>query len=142
MDFNPSKIFTMTVSRKTTDVLHPPLFLAGPKIKTETDTYKQLGIHSSNNLSWAEYIRTITRTAWQRLNMLRGLKFRLKRFSLEKIYTSFIQPLLEFSDSIWDNLNQGEINLLESVHTEAARIVLGAMKLCNIKRLLSDLSWN
>ncbi|MEW8185640.1 MAG: reverse transcriptase family protein [Candidatus Thiodiazotropha endolucinida] len=140
VDFNPSKTFTMTVSRKTTDVLHPPLFLAGTKIQ-ETDTYKHLGIHFSNSLSWAEHIRTITRTAWQRLNMLRGLKFRLKRFSLEKIYTSFIRPLLEYSDSIWDNLNQEEINLVESVHTEAARIVSGATKLCNIDRLLSDLSW-
>ena len=71
--------------------------------------------------------------------MLRGLKFRLKRFSLEKIYTSFIRPLLEYSDSIWDNLNQEEINLVDCVHTEAARIVSGATKLCNIDRLLSDL---
>ena len=99
------------------------------------------GTHFSNNMSWAEHIRTITRTAWQRLNMLRVLKFRLKRFSLEKIYTSFIRPVLEYSDSIlWDNLNQEEINLVDSVHTEAARIVSGATKLCNIDRLLSDLS--
>ena len=112
VDFNPSKTFTTTVSRKTTDVRHPPLFLAGTKIR-ETDTYKHLGIHFSNNLSWAEHIRTITRTAWQRLNMLRGLIFRLKRFSLEKIYT-FIRPLLEYGDSIWSNLNKEEINLVES----------------------------
>ena len=121
-------------------VPHPPLFLAGTKIQ-ETDTYKHLGIHFSNNLSWAEHIRTITHPAWQRLNMLRGLKFRLKRLSLEKIYTSCIRPLLEYSDSIWDNLNQEEINLVEYVHNEAARIVSGATKLCNIERLLSDLSW-
>ena len=101
-----------------------------------------LGTHFSNNMSWAEHIRTITRTAWQRLNMLRVLKFRLKRFSLEKIYTSFIRPLLQYSDSILgDILNQEEINLVVSVHTEAARIVSRATKLCNIDRLLSDLSW-
>ena len=82
VDFNPSQTFTMTVSRKTTDVLHPPLFLAGTKIQ-ETDTYKHLGIHFSNNLSWTDHIRTISRTAWQ--NMLRGLKFRLKQFSLEHL---------------------------------------------------------
>ena len=120
--------------------LHLPLFLAGTKIQ-EIDTYMHLGTHFSNNMSWAEHIRTITRTAWQRLNMLRVLKFRLKRFSLEKIYTSFIRPLLQYSDSILgDILNQEEINLVVSVHTEAARIVSRATKLCNIDRLLSDLS--
>ncbi|MEW8542639.1 MAG: reverse transcriptase family protein, partial [Candidatus Thiodiazotropha sp.] len=140
VDFNPSKTFTMTISRKTTNVPHPPLFLAGTNIQ-ETDIYKHLGLHFSNNLSWSEHIRIITQTAWQRLSLLRGLKFRLKRFSLEKIYISFVRPLLEYSDSVWDNLTQEEINLLESVHTEAARIVSGATKLCNIERLLSDLSW-
>ncbi|MCG7869883.1 MAG: hypothetical protein JAY74_26365 [Candidatus Thiodiazotropha taylori] len=140
VDFNPSKTFTMTVSRKKAGVPHPPLFLANTNIQ-ETDTYKHLGIHFSKNLSWSEHIRNITRTAWQRLNMLRGLKFKLKRFSLEKIYISFIRPLLEYSDSVWDNLTQEEINSLESVHTEAARIVSGATKLCNIERLFSDLNW-
>ena len=71
--------------------------------------------------------------------MLRGLKFKLKRFSLEKIYFSFIKPLLEYRDSVWDNLGQENVKLLESVHTEAARIITGATKLCNIERLLADL---
>ena len=73
--------------------------------------------------------------------MLRGLKFKLKRFSPEKIYFSFIRPLLEYSDSVWDNLGQENVKLLESVHTEAARIISGATKLCNIERLLADLEW-
>ena len=73
--------------------------------------------------------------------MLRGLKFKLKRFSLEKNYFSFIRPLLEYSDSVWDNLSQENVKLLESVHTEAARIISGATKVCNIERLFADLGW-
>ena len=49
--------------------------------------------------------------------------------------------MLEYSDSVWDNLGQENVKLLESVHTEAARIISGATKLCNIERLLADLEW-
>ena len=34
----------------------------------------------------------------------------LDRYSLEKIYISFIRPLLEYADVIWDNQKQNLIN--------------------------------
>ena len=37
------------------------------------------------------------------LLFMRRLKFRLNRKSLETIYFSFIRPLLEYADVIWDN---------------------------------------
>lgn len=140
VDFNPSKTFSMTISRKPSPITHPPLFLDRSEIQ-ETNIYRHLGLNISSNLSWSEHIKVITRSAWQRINMLRGLKFKLKRFSLEKIYTSFVRPLLEYSDSVWDNLSREDAKLLESVHIEAARIISGATKLCNIERLLADLGW-
>jgi hypothetical protein len=39
----------------------------------------------------------------------------LDRFSLEKIYMSFIRPILEYADAIWDSQNQSLINKLENV---------------------------
>lgn len=73
--------------------------------------------------------------------MLRGLKFKLKRHTLEKIYISFIRPLLEYSDTVWDNCSQEQANKLEAIHNEAARIITGATKLCSIDRLHADLCW-
>ena len=71
--------------------------------------------------------------------MLRGLKFKLKRKSLEKLYIGFILPLLEYSDSVWNNCNTNEINQLKSVQTEACRIITGSTKYCNKEKLLQDL---
>ena len=72
MDFNASKTFAMTVSRKLKPPLHPPLFFNATRIQ-ETNCHKHLGINLSKDCSWSEHIEYITKIAWQRLNMLRLL---------------------------------------------------------------------
>ena len=39
---------------------------------------------------------------------MRKLKFDLDQKSLETIYISFIRPILEYVDIIWDNCSQQE----------------------------------
>ena len=53
----------------------------------------------------------------------------------------FIRPLLEYADVVWDNINDAIKHNLESVQNEAARIVTGATKYCNIQKLLFELKW-
>ena len=79
--------------------------------------------------------------AWTRINLLRALKFRIHRNSLQRIYFTFIRPLLEYSDVIWDNCSNECKTQLESIHNEATRIVSGAPKLCSIQKLLGELGW-
>ena len=69
------------------------------------------------------------------------LKFQLDRKSLQTIYISFIRPLLEYADVVWDNCTQQEAKDLEKNRNEAARIVTGATKLASIQSLLSDTGW-
>jgi hypothetical protein len=47
----------------------------------------------------------------------------LDRKTLETIYITFIRPLLEYVDVVWDTKTQILINKLENVQVEAARIV-------------------
>ena len=108
---------------------------------SETTSHKHLGITFSRNCSWNEHISNITTTAWSRLNLLRALKFKINRLALEKIYNSFIRPLLEYSDAVWDNATSECKEKLEAVHNEAARIITGATKLCSISKLHEDLGW-
>ena len=44
---------------------------------------------------------------------MRKFKFKLDRKSLQTMYFSFIRPLLEYADVIWDNCTQYEVNELE-----------------------------
>ena len=66
---------------------------------------------------------------------MRKLKFKLDRRSLQTIYFSFIRPLLEYADIVWDNCTQYEVNDLEKIQNEAARIVSGTTRLVSINSL-------
>ena len=57
------------------------------------------------------------------------------------MYISFVRPLLEYCDSVWDNASVDSKKQLYAVQIEAARIITGATKLCSIEKLLSDLGW-
>ncbi|MEW8546213.1 MAG: reverse transcriptase family protein [Candidatus Thiodiazotropha sp.] len=141
VDFNPSKTVSMIVSRKSAQTNHPPLFMDNTII-SENTSHKHLGLTFSNTCTWSEHIKNITDTAWLRLNLLRVLKFKLNRRALQKLYFAFIRPLLEYSSSVWDNCSTENKKLLESIHIEAARIITGATKLCNIEKLYSELGWD
>jgi hypothetical protein len=41
--------------------------------------------------------------ASSRLNIIRKLKFKVDRKSLEHMYFSYVRPILEYADVIWDN---------------------------------------
>ena len=53
-------------------------------------------------------VNYIKEKAGFRINVMRKLKFKLDRKSLEIIYTAFIRPLLEYGDVIWDNCTEYE----------------------------------
>ena len=65
----------------------------------------------------------------------------MDRKSLQTIYFSFIRPLLEYADVVWDNCAQQQINELEKVQIEAGRIVSGTTKLVAIDKLYRELGW-
>jgi hypothetical protein len=78
----------------------------------------------------------ILEKASKRLNVLRKFKFTVDRQSLETIYFSYIRPILEYTDIVWDNITKHMCEKLEKINLEAARIVTGATKLTFIKQTL------
>ena len=69
------------------------------------------------------------------------LKFKLDRKSLEIIYTTFIRPLLEYGDIIWDNCSQYEKQELDKIQAEAARIATRATRLVSLSALCKEIGW-
>ena len=61
--------------------------------------------------------------------------------SLNKIYISFVRPTLEYSNIVWDNCTQYEINAIERIQIEAARIVTGATRLVSFDILSKETGW-
>ena len=138
--FNPVKTESFLASRKLVKPVHPPLFMEGSQIK-EVDSHKHLGIFFSQDCTWHKHIEYIKHKAWKRVNAMRKLKFEFDRKSLEIIYCSFIRPILEYGDSIWDNCTQYEKEELNKIQNEAARIVTGCTKLVSIQNLYEETKW-
>ena len=113
LTFYPNKGVALLFSRKASHPLHPPLFMENTPIN-EVEAHKHLGLFLSNDSSWHQYINYIKVKAWARINIMRRLKYKLDRKSLESIYISFIRPLLEYGDTILDNCTQYEnMNLIK-----------------------------
>ncbi|CAG2256072.1 unnamed protein product [Mytilus edulis] len=111
----------MTISRKLHKPDHPKLNMDNVTV-TEVSTHKHLGLHISNDGTWHKHIDVITEKAYKRLNVLRKFKFILDRRTLETIYLTYIRPLLEYADVIWDNTHL-LIDKIKQEQTEAATIV-------------------
>jgi hypothetical protein len=135
--FNPDKTESLLISQKHAKAQHPAIFMNTIEIQ-EVDSHKHLGITLSKDGSWHKHIEDITKKAWTRINVLRSLKFILDRQSLETIYTTFIRPILEYADVVWDNITQAEEEDLEKIQIEAARIITGATRLVSFNNLYKE----
>jgi hypothetical protein len=76
-----------------------------------------------------------------RLSVFRRVKFKLKRSRLQTIYISFIRPLMEYGDIVWNNIPDYLKQSLESLQLKAARIVTGATKLTSKQLLYDETGW-
>ena len=141
VEFNANKTMAKTISRKQNPVPQPLLFMNNTLIQ-ETSTHKHLGLTFSNTCNWTDHVNNICKKACIRLNLLRALKFKVSRKSLEKMYYAFVCPLLEYSDIVWDNCSSESKRNLDAIYVEAARIVTGGTKLCSIDKLYSELGWD
>ena len=135
--FNPFKSESMVVSRKRNKPVHPPLTMLDAPI-INVDSHKHLGLTLSSDGSWHTHINFIKEKAWTRINMIRCLKYTLNRKSLETLYLSFIRPVIEYADVVWDNCSAQEGEDIEKIQYEAARIITGCTRLVSINDLLLE----
>ncbi|MCG7879037.1 MAG: endonuclease/exonuclease/phosphatase family protein [Candidatus Thiodiazotropha taylori] len=140
VSFNPAKSEALLLSRKLNKPNHPQVTMNNQAI-TEVNTHKHLGLIFSNDCTWHDHLDEVRSKAWKRINVMRRLKFLLDRKSLQTIYFSFIRPLLEYADVVWDNCTQYEANELEKIQIEAARIVTGATRLVSLNNLYTETGW-
>ena len=138
--FNPNKTESLIISRKAVRPIHPPISMQGQLIR-EVESHKHLGIFFSYDLRWNTHIDYILSKAYPRINVMRKVKFVLDRKSLETIYLTFIRPVLEYGDVLFDSCTRHEKDELEKVQQEAARIVTGATKLVSIQKLMDEVGW-
>jgi hypothetical protein len=68
-------------------------------------------------------INNICQKATKQIFVLRKLKFILNMNSLNKIYVTYILPLLEYACELWDGCCSRDADKLEQLQFEASRII-------------------
>ena len=99
--------------------------------------HKHLGLNISSDFSWNNQIKQVQDKTSKRLGALRRY-FDLDRRSLLKLYITFVRPVLEYCDIIWDSDTQEHIQNVENIQLDAARILTGGTKLCSPQKLYND----
>ena len=105
----------------------PPLFFNGTMLEN-SKSHKHLGVTFNSNGKWNDHINEIYTKACRRINILRLMKHKLDRKSLEQLYIGFILPILEYGGIVWDKCSKQKSELLEGIQLEAARIITGLKK--------------
>ena len=94
----------------------------------ETPSHKHLGVILQNNCRWDEHIRSVINKTSMLISCLRSYKYKIKRKASETMYNSFILPLFDYADIVWDNCTDTQLKMLESLHLEAIRIIIGGIR--------------
>ena len=137
VSFSSAKTKSMTISNKLDADINPLLTLAGTRIE-EVTSHKYLGVNISANLRWKEHINDVALKARKRLNLMTPLKMKLNRESLEIMYKSFVQPVMEYACAVWGGSPDCDISKLEHIHTDGLRFITGATARSNTLNVLQE----
>ena len=134
VSFSPQKTKDMTITNKA-QINYPPLTLDGEIIE-QVKSHKHLGVTFTSDLGWKTHAYNIGKKAYNCIGILRPLKMRLDRRTLEILYKSFIRPVLEYADILWHIAadNRHALDILERVQLEATRR-------CPTAELYKEVAW-
>ena len=105
--------------------------MALPQVKST----KYLGLYIDENLSWNIHINFLIKRMSRKLQLFRRLnKFRPKA-TIIKIYSAYIQPLLEYACSVWGTCTKESLMKLQKIQNMAARIIFDNYDFINISGL-------
>ena len=96
----------------------------------------------SADAKWNKHVDNISISISKHINVLRKLKYRLSRQNLEKLYFVYIRPIFEYASEVWDNCGIGNIDRLEKLQLDAARIVTGLPIFTKIDKIYKELVGN
>ena len=123
MRLNPKKCREMVINFLQFQPTQLGPLLMGSVVK-RVNSYKILGIHVTNDLSWNEHIDYVFKKANKRLYALRLLaRSKVPVVDLIAIYCALVRSILEYGSPVWATLPEYLSDVVEGVQRKALRIV-------------------
>ncbi len=77
--------------------------------------FKYLGVTFDEHLSWNMHIGELVSKTSEKLGMLRRMRGSLTVYSANAVYISFIRPIMEYCDTVWNCCGVWNSTLLEKL---------------------------
>ena len=138
--FNATKTTQQTFShRQQTNI--PALTFGGQPIPT-VDDHKHLGLTLSTDLRFHNHVNDILLKFNRSLDPLYPLARHIPKSTLLSIYTTYVQPFLDYCDTIYDgHITVTDCMRLERAQNRAARLITGTALRTSTDGLRRELGW-
>ena len=132
--FNTLKIEVMVISNIHND--YDIGLRYNENLLTIVENHKHLGLTISSNNRRSKHIDSVIVNIAPLKTM-----FQLPKRTLNKLYCTYIRPLLEYASEVWDGCNLSDTSRLEQVQLNAARIVTGLPVFSPLRSLYLETGW-
>ena len=111
-----------TASRLST-VTSFSIYVSGSLIERVSE-FKYLGVVLDKSLSWTAHVKYILGKAEKRVGMLSRIRTNVTTDTAHLIYKSFILPVIDYSDTVWNCCGKVNSDNLEKLHRRAAHLIV------------------
>ena len=126
-------------SHKRDKVVYPPLHFNNNVIHS-ANSQKHLGLVLDSKLDFNEHVNNKINKCNKSIGIMKKLSLTLSRNSLLTIYKTFVRPILDYADIIYDKpLTESFKDKLEMVQYNAALVITGAFKGTSRDRIYREL---
>ena len=140
LKLNADKTKCMLIRSSRTRVDPPPLHihLSGSEIE-QVSSFKLLGVLVNDTLTWTDHINHVASRMGRGVNLLRRLSWFLPQSLLVLYLKSYILPLVDYCDVVWDNCTQHDSHHLQSLFNYACCLALHRPRLSSSSALWKEL---
>ena len=127
-------------SHKWDKVVYPPLKFNKNDVQS-ANSQKHLELYLDSKLDLNEHVNNKINKCNKSIAIMKKLSLTLSRNSLLTIYKTFVRPILDYADIIYDKpLTESFKDKLEMVQYNAALVITGAIKGTSRDRIYKELS--
>ena len=109
-----------------------------PRVKNA----KYLGVHLDENLKWNEHIDKLCSKVSRSISGLRQARDYVPLNILVLIYKALIQPVFDYCDVVWGNLNKELALRIQKLQNRVARIITFQSYDARSSEILKQLNWD
>ena len=142
MSFNPGpakQAIQVCFSHKRDKLVYPPLQFNNNDVQS-ANSQKHLGLVLDSKLDFNEHVNNKINKCNKSIGIMKKLSLTLSRNSLLTIYKTFVRPILDYADIIYDKpLTESFKDKLEMVQYNAALVITSACKGTSRDRIYREL---